>query len=83
MNAKTLFGRTVIVVLAGALALAAWQAWRIAHRSLAPEGIVLGNVRIESVQVEIAAKYGGRIKEIGVREGTGRDGAGSRHDGYG
>src|SRR5262249_25074091 len=34
-----------------------------------PAGIVAGNGRVESVEVDIAAKYGGRIKEILVREG--------------
>ena len=37
--------------------------------SALPEGIVLGNGRIESVQVDVAAKYGGRIKEVLAREG--------------
>ena len=34
-----------------------------------PEGIVSGNGRIESIQVDVAAKYGGRIKEILASEG--------------
>ncbi|MGP0064540.1 MAG: HlyD family secretion protein [Isosphaeraceae bacterium] len=37
--------------------------------SALPTGIVSGNGRIESVQVDVAAKYGGRIKEILAREG--------------
>jgi HlyD family secretion protein len=41
----------------------------VAHQSPLPEGIVSGNGRIESVQVDVAAKYGGRIKEVLAREG--------------
>ena len=41
----------------------------MSQQNALPAGIVSGNGRIESVQVDIAAKYGGRIKEILAREG--------------
>ena len=49
--------------------MAAWRWWKLAQASALPTGIVSGNGRIESVQVDVAAKYGGRIKEILAREG--------------
>ncbi|MGO9471089.1 MAG: HlyD family secretion protein [Isosphaeraceae bacterium] len=69
MKLKTFLRRALLLVIAGVAAFAAYQWWRLAHKSPVPEGIVFGNGRIESVQVDIAAKYGGRIKEIRVREG--------------
>ena len=55
--------------IVGVAAVAGWQRWKIAQKNALPEGIVSGNGRIESVQVDVAAKYGGRIKEILAREG--------------
>ncbi len=69
MKVRTIVLRTLVVAIAGAAALAGWQWWKLAHKNPLPEGIVSGNGRIESVQVDIAAKYGGRIKEIRAREG--------------
>jgi HlyD family secretion protein len=68
MKAKTL-GRFLLVVVLAVAAAATWQGWKAAHKYDLPAGIVSGNGRIESVQVDIAAKYGGRIKEILAREG--------------
>ncbi len=46
-----------------------WQ-WWLAHKSKPlPDGIVFGNGRIEAVQVDIAAKYAGRVREVLAREG--------------
>jgi HlyD family secretion protein len=61
--------RILLVAIVGVAAVAAWQTWKSAQQNALPEGIVAGNGRIESVQVDVAAKYGGRIKEILVREG--------------
>lgn len=61
-----------IVVLLGVLAAVSvqgWKSWKKTQQSALPAGIVSGNGRIESIQVDIAAKYGGRIAEILVREG--------------
>ena len=60
------------VVLLGAVAAASAAAWRWrehVQQNALPAGIVSGNGRVESTQVDIAAKYGGRIKEILAREG--------------
>ena len=66
---KKILWRILLLGLAGVAAFAAWRQWKLAHQSPVPEGIVFGNGRIESVQVDVAAKYGGRIKEILAREG--------------
>jgi HlyD family secretion protein len=60
------------VVLLGVVAAATVAAWRwreYVGQNALPAGIVAGNGRIESTQVDVAAKYGGRIKEILAREG--------------
>src|SRR4051812_37121407 len=59
----------VLIGLVGAGSAAAWRSWKISQASALPAGIVAGNGRVESVQVDVAAKYGGRIKEILAREG--------------
>jgi HlyD family secretion protein len=61
--------RTLLLGIAVVAAIAAWRAWKLTQQSPLPPGIVSGNGRIESVEVDIAAKYGGRIKEILAREG--------------
>jgi len=69
MKLKTFIRRILLLGLVAVASFAAYQRWKSAHKSPVPEGIVFGNGRIESVQVDIAAKYGGRIKEIMAREG--------------
>ena len=59
----------VLMGLAGVASAATWQWWKLSQKNALPTGIVAGNGRIESTQVDIAAKYGGRIKEILAREG--------------
>jgi HlyD family secretion protein len=66
---KKFLRRVLLVGIAGVAGFAAYQAWKLAHQSPLPEGIVSGNGRIESVQVDVAAKYGGRIKDILAHEG--------------
>jgi HlyD family secretion protein len=61
--------RLLLIGAVGIAAVAAYQWWKLANKSPVPEGIVFGNGRIESVQVDIAAKYGGRIKEVLAQEG--------------
>src|SRR5262249_26810102 len=46
-----------------------WKTWSQKQASQLPTGIVSGNGRIESIQVDVSAKYGGRIEEITVKEG--------------
>ena len=66
---KKVFWTLVLVGLVGVGSAAAWRWWKLAQPIPLPTGIVSGNGRIESVQVNVAAKYGGRIKEILAQEG--------------
>jgi len=69
MKLRSFLRRILLLGIVAVAAFGGWQSWKLAHKSPVPEGIVFGNGRIESVQVDIAAKYGGRIKEILAREG--------------
>jgi HlyD family secretion protein len=66
---KKLIWALVLLGIVGVASAATWKWWKTQQQSALPEGIVAGNGRIESVQVDVAAKYGGRIKEILAREG--------------
>jgi HlyD family secretion protein len=66
---KKVIWALVLIGLVGVGSAAAWRRWKLSQASALPTGIVSGNGRIESVQVDVAAKYGGRIKEILAREG--------------
>ena len=46
-----------------------WQWWLAQTAKPLPEGIVFGNGRIEAVQVDIATKYAGRVREVLAHEG--------------
>lgn len=58
----------VIVLAAGAGGAWSWYWWQ-SQQDKVPEGLVSGNGRIESDQVDIAAKSAGRIREVLVQEG--------------
>jgi len=68
MRKKPLFwlAITAVPVLLGA---GLWIYRERQLQSRPPEGIVSGNGRIESVQVDIASKYAGRVEKILAREG--------------
>ena len=55
-----------VLVLAG-LGIAAWQIFGKDDKN---KGLVSGNGRIEAVEIEVAAKTPGRVKDILVREGA-------------
>jgi len=55
--------------VAAAAVLAAVIAWQVLRPRGLPEGIVSGNGRIEAVEIDVAAKAAGRIREILVDEG--------------
>ncbi len=54
------------VLAIGALAVVAWQHYRLGDGDV---GIVSGNGRIEAVEIDVAARTAGRLKEIPVHEG--------------
>ena len=58
--------RAVGALVIGVLALVVWQRF---YASRKDDGLVSGNGRIEAVEIDIAAKTPGRIKNILVKEG--------------
>lgn len=65
----SIVGRLLILVIAAGVGFLAWQEWNRRQAADLPAGIVSGNGRIESIQVDVAAKYAGRVRTIAVREG--------------
>ena len=59
----------ILVSMAIAIALLAWGVWTKVRPTGLGEGFVSGNGRIEATEIDIATKYGGRVKDIAVREG--------------
>lgn len=66
LSYKTWLLRVVIVALVAGAAL---YAWRFLQPQALPNGFVASNGRIEAVEIDIAAKLPGRVKEILVDEG--------------
>ncbi|MFA5180004.1 MAG: HlyD family efflux transporter periplasmic adaptor subunit [Syntrophales bacterium] len=56
----------VAILILGGLGVAAWQMFGKDDKN---KGLVSGNGRIEAVEIDIAAKTPGRVKDILVREG--------------
>ena len=56
----------VVVLIVGGLAIAAWQIFGKDDKN---KGLVSGNGRIEAVEIDVAARTPGRVKDILVREG--------------
>ncbi len=50
-------------------ALAGWLGWQLLQPQDGYEGIASGNGRIEGVEIDVAARAGGRVADILVREG--------------
>ena len=59
----------VIAAVVAAVAVGGFAAWQKLHPSDLPEGFASGNGRIEAVEIDIATKTAGRIREILVDEG--------------
>lgn len=59
----------VVLVVVFVVALAGWFAWKNLQDTGPGPGFASGNGRIEATEVDVAAKLGGRIEEILVREG--------------
>lgn len=64
MSRKLIFSALIIIAVAGGAA-----AWLILNKPALPPGFAGANGRLEAKQVDIAAKYPGRIKTILVDEG--------------
>jgi len=58
--------RIAAALVIGALGAFAWQHYGLRDKD---NGLVSGNGRIEAVEIDIAARAGGRVKEIRVAEG--------------
>jgi len=63
---KKWFLRSAAVLVTGVIAVFAWQRYGLDKKDV---GLVSGNGRIEAVEIDIATKIAGRVKEILVREG--------------
>ncbi|CCB63641.1 MULTISPECIES: HlyD family secretion protein [unclassified Hyphomicrobium] len=62
-------GRDTLIVIVLIAAVGGYLAWTEFFSSALPPGIASGNGRIEAVEIDIASKIAGRIKEIYVDEG--------------
>ena len=56
----------IVVLIIGGLGIAVWQIFGQDDKN---EGLVSGNGRIEAVEIDVAARTPGRVKDILVREG--------------
>lgn len=65
-NIKTWAFRIAIIA---AIAAAALFVWKFLQPQRLPAGIASGNGRIEAVEIDVAAKTAGRVREILVNEG--------------
>lgn len=61
--------RLLLVAAVAAGGYFGWQWWLAQQPEPLPQGIVFGNGRIEAVQVDIATKYSGRVKDVLAHEG--------------
>lgn len=68
MNRKTLW-RLAAAAAALLAVIGAAQAWRLSRPQGPGPGFVTGNGRIEAIEIDIAAKSGGRLAEVLVDEG--------------
>ncbi|NNF72706.1 MAG: biotin/lipoyl-binding protein [Rhodobacteraceae bacterium] len=66
---KLLGNRLSIVAAIVLVAGAAYYFLASPGEDLLPEGIVVGNGRVEAVQVDVSTKIPGRVSEVVVREG--------------
>ncbi|HJV40085.1 HlyD family secretion protein [Caulobacter sp.] len=56
--------------VAATIVAAAFFGWRLLRPRELPEGVVSGNGRIEAVEIDVAAKSPGRVRDILVDEGA-------------
>ncbi len=61
--------RWIVGILAAVVAVGGYYVWKALNSDSLPEGIARGNGRIEAVEIDVASKRAGRVKEILVNEG--------------
>src|SRR3954469_18109918 len=61
--------KRILLLVAIAIAIAGFVAWKVLARPDLPEGIAAGNGRLEANELFISAKIPGRVKEVLVNEG--------------
>src|SRR6516165_7983573 len=61
--------KTLLIALAVVVAVGGGVAWWLLSKPKLPPGFASGNGRLEATQVDIAAKYAGRLKTVEVDEG--------------
>ena len=59
----------ILAVVAVAIVAAGWIAWTVTRPSGPGENFISGNGRIEATEIDIAARFAGRVVNIFVREG--------------
>lgn len=62
---KTLIATVIVAAIAGA----AWLGWDWLNQRGTPDGLLASNGRIEATEVDVAAKFGGRVMQILADEG--------------
>lgn len=66
---STLKNRLILLAVLAAVAAAGAYAWSTLRPQGPGEGFVSGNGRIEATEIDVAAKLGGRVQSILVKEG--------------
>ena len=61
--------RLVLLLLVPVAAVAGYFAWRTLNAPPPPAAFASGNGRIEATEIDVAAKTGGRLESVAVREG--------------
>jgi HlyD family secretion protein len=61
--------KSVLIALVVVVAIGAGVAWWLLSKPKLPPGFAGGNGRLEATQVDIAAKYAGRLKSVDANEG--------------
>jgi HlyD family secretion protein len=61
--------KPLLISIAAVVVVGAGVAWWMLHRPALPPGFAGGNGRLEATQVDIAAKYAGRLKTVEANEG--------------
>src|SRR5215470_15571340 len=61
--------KTLILIGVAVVAIGGGIAWWVLSKPKLPPGFASGNGRLEATQVDVAAKYAGRLKTVDVDEG--------------